>query len=156
MHVPHRPAHGLRGQAATVQVTDDSAFAQRCDPDRARARRSAWCRTGGHRRRRCPGHRRARSCRTPSLTASYSRSVPRYHFTVDVPLDFPISGSCDFARPGLASTRRGSGITLARAKIALDADTTYTRALAARERLALSQRSALDADSVLHMVAAAS
>ena len=34
----------------------------------------------------------------------------------------------------------------------MDADTTYTRAIAARERLALSRRNALDADSLLRMV----
>jgi cobalt-zinc-cadmium efflux system outer membrane protein len=36
--------------------------------------------------------------------------------------------------------------------VALDADTTYTHAVAARERVALSRRNALDADSLLHMV----
>jgi cobalt-zinc-cadmium efflux system outer membrane protein len=41
---------------------------------------------------------------------------------------------------------------LARATIALDADTTYTHAVAAREHLALSRRNALDGDSLLHMV----
>ncbi len=40
----------------------------------------------------------------------------------------------------------------ARATIGLDADTTYTKAIAARERLGLSHRTALDADSLLHMV----
>jgi cobalt-zinc-cadmium efflux system outer membrane protein len=40
----------------------------------------------------------------------------------------------------------------ARAVVALDADTTYTHAIAARERLVLSRRNALDADSLLHMV----
>jgi cobalt-zinc-cadmium efflux system outer membrane protein len=39
-----------------------------------------------------------------------------------------------------------------RAMIAMEADTAYTRALAAREKLALSRRNALDADSLLHMV----
>ena len=41
---------------------------------------------------------------------------------------------------------------LARATVGLDADTTYTRAVAAREHLALSRRNALDSDSLLHMV----
>ncbi len=41
---------------------------------------------------------------------------------------------------------------LARAMIALDADTTYTHAIAAREKVGLSHRNALDADSLLHMV----
>ncbi len=36
--------------------------------------------------------------------------------------------------------------------LALDADTTYTRAVATREHLALSRRNALDSDSLLHMV----
>ena len=94
----------------------------------------------------------ARALPNPSLTASYSRSVPRYHVTVDVPIDFPDVASCDFVRRASGWRRRASAYQLVRASIALDADTTYTRALAARERLALSRRNALDADSVLHMV----
>jgi cobalt-zinc-cadmium efflux system outer membrane protein len=39
-----------------------------------------------------------------------------------------------------------------RAMLAMEADTAYTRAVAARERSALSRRNALDADSLLHMV----
>jgi outer membrane protein, heavy metal efflux system len=88
----------------------------------------------------------------PSLTASYSKSYPQQHFSVDVPIDYP----------GLRTPRTQSAqfeldaarlrYRLARATIALDADTSYTRAVAARERLALSRRNALDGDSLLHMV----
>src|SRR5438270_5084021 len=32
----------------------------------------------------------ARARPNPSLTASYSKSVPNYHFNVDIPLDYPM------------------------------------------------------------------
>jgi cobalt-zinc-cadmium efflux system outer membrane protein len=94
----------------------------------------------------------ARARPNPSLTGSYSKSFPNYHFALDIPIDFP----------GLRQTRIRSaelGLQAAQLKfqftsatIALDADTTYTHAIAAREKLALSRRNALDADSLLHMV----
>ncbi len=88
----------------------------------------------------------------PSFTASYSKAVPTQHYSFDVPLEFPglrrpRSQSAQF---GLAAAR--VRFHLARATVALDADTTYTRAVAAREHLALSRRNALDGDSLLHMV----
>jgi outer membrane protein, heavy metal efflux system len=88
----------------------------------------------------------------PSVTGSYSKSYPSYHFSLDVPIDLP----------GIRQTRiRAAEVGLqaallrfqfAGATLALDADTTYTHAIAAREKLALSRRNALDADSLLHMV----
>jgi cobalt-zinc-cadmium efflux system outer membrane protein len=94
----------------------------------------------------------ARAIPNPSFSALYSKAIPPYHFTFDVPVDFPWLRQLRIqsARLGLdAATLR---YQLARATVALDADTTYTRALAAREHLALSHRNALDADSLLHMV----
>ncbi|MEO9036035.1 MAG: TolC family protein, partial [Gemmatimonadaceae bacterium] len=94
----------------------------------------------------------ARARPNPSLTSSYSKSFPNYHFSFDVPIDLG----------GLRRTRiRAAEVGLqaaqirfqfARATIALDADTTYTHAIAARDKLALSRRNSLDADSLLHMV----
>jgi cobalt-zinc-cadmium efflux system outer membrane protein len=94
----------------------------------------------------------ARALPNPSLSASYSRSVPRYHVSVDVPIDFPMLRQLRIRAAGLGVDAARVRYRLARATIALDADTTYTRAIAARERLAFSKRNALDADSVLHMV----
>jgi cobalt-zinc-cadmium efflux system outer membrane protein len=94
----------------------------------------------------------ARALPNPSLTASYSKSFPNYHVNADIPIDIPPLRSLRVrsARVGLDAARLR--FQFARATIALDADTTYTHAVAARERLALSRRNALDADSLLHMV----
>jgi cobalt-zinc-cadmium efflux system outer membrane protein len=93
----------------------------------------------------------ARQIENPSLGLTYSKSVPRYHEILDLPLDIfgarsARVGSAEAAR--LASRYRFS---FERAAAALDADTTYTRALAAREHLRLSQRNARDADSLRRM-----
>ena len=88
----------------------------------------------------------------PNLSTSYSKSVPNYHVAVDLPIDFPWLRQMRVRAAQLGVAAAGLRYQLARATIALDADTTYTRAIAARERLALSRRNALDADSLLHMV----
>jgi outer membrane protein, heavy metal efflux system len=94
----------------------------------------------------------ARTYPEPSIAASYSKDTPHNHVLLDFPIEFP----------GIRRPRSQSGQTelqaarirfhLARATISLDADTTYTHAIAAREHLALSRRNALDGDSLLHMV----
>ena len=93
----------------------------------------------------------ARALLNPDLNASYSKSFPNYHVTADVPIDFPFVRRLRIqsARTGLEAAQLT--YALARATIQLDADTTYTRALAAREHLALSRRNAIDADSLLRM-----
>lgn len=94
----------------------------------------------------------ARAFPNPTLNASASKSVPQYHFTVDVPLELPSVRNLRIrsAQVGLqAATLR---FDLARATIVLDADTSYTRAIAARDHLFLSRRNALDADSLARMV----
>jgi outer membrane protein, heavy metal efflux system len=88
----------------------------------------------------------------PSVNASYSKAVPTQHFSLDFPLEFP-----GLRRPRAQSAQfelQAARVRfhLARATVGLDADTTYTRAIAAREHLALSHRNALDGDSLLHMV----
>jgi cobalt-zinc-cadmium efflux system outer membrane protein len=88
----------------------------------------------------------------PTLSANYSKSFPQYHVALDVPIDLPPirAGRAHPALVALEAARLRFQFT--RGTIALDADTTYTRALAAREHLALSRRNALDADSLLRMV----
>ncbi len=93
----------------------------------------------------------ARQWENPSLSATYSKSTPHYHEIVDLPLDLTGVRS--------ARVRSARAIRLAsqyrfqfeRAAAALDADTTYTRALAAVERLHLAKRNAKDADSLRRM-----
>ena len=88
----------------------------------------------------------------PSFSASYSRSVPNYHYTFDIPFDFPTIRQLRIRAAQTGLEAANLRYVLARATIALDADTTYTRAVAAREHLALSRRTALDADSLRRMV----
>ena len=93
----------------------------------------------------------ARQWENPSLSLTYSKSLPKYHEIVDLPIDlFGVRsariGSAQASR--LASQYR---FRFERAAAALDADTTYTRALAAQEHLRLSRRNARDADSLRRM-----
>jgi outer membrane protein, heavy metal efflux system len=93
----------------------------------------------------------ARSWDNPSVAATYSKAVPTYHAIVDLPLDIMgIRGTrVRAAEAGrLASQYR---FEFERAAAALDADTSYTRALAALERVRLSRRNARDADSLRRM-----
>jgi cobalt-zinc-cadmium efflux system outer membrane protein len=94
----------------------------------------------------------ARSRPNPSATASYSKAVPNYHVAVDIPIDFPALRQLRVRSAALGVQAAQLRFQYARATIALDADTAYTRAIAARERVGLSRRTALDADSLLHMV----
>jgi cobalt-zinc-cadmium efflux system outer membrane protein len=93
----------------------------------------------------------ARALPNPTLAASYTKDQPKFHSTLEFPLDFPwLRGP----RIGSATASRTSAqyhYSFQRAGAALDADTTYTRALAAREHALLSRRNALDADSVRGM-----
>ena len=96
----------------------------------------------------------ARTRGNPALTASYTKSAPQYHAELEIPL--PVSwirgariGSARFA---IAAARLRYGA--ARASAALDADTSYTLALAAMARAELSARTAADADTLLRMTIA--
>jgi cobalt-zinc-cadmium efflux system outer membrane protein len=95
----------------------------------------------------------ARGRENPSLSATYSRSTPNYHAIVDFPLD--ISGVRSARIRSAQANRLASQyrFQFERAAAALDADTTYTRALAALERVRLSRRNARDADSLRRMAA---
>ena len=93
----------------------------------------------------------ARQWENPSLALTYSKSAPRYHEILDVPIDlFGVRS----ARIGSAAASRLASqyrFRFERAAAALDADTAYTRALAAIEHLRLSHRNARDADSLRRM-----
>lgn len=94
----------------------------------------------------------ARAFPNPTLNLTYSKDAPNYHEIADIPLDFPWLRNLRVQSARLGLNAALLRYQFARATIALDADTTYTKAIAARERLALSRRTALDADSLLHMV----
>ena len=94
----------------------------------------------------------ARTLPNPNVSASYSKSVPQYHFTAEFPIDLPPLRNLRIRSAQVALEAAQLRFQFARAVVALDADTTYTHAIAARERLVLSRRNALDADSLLHMV----
>lgn len=93
----------------------------------------------------------ARQWDNPSLSATYSRAVPTHHEVVDLPLD--LTGVRSARIRSAESTRLASQyrFQFERAAAALDADTTYTRALAASEHLRLARRNAKDADSLRRM-----
>jgi len=93
----------------------------------------------------------ARLYPNPTALGSYSRDVPHYHVTADLPLDLPWIRS---ARIGAAAAARDAArysFAFERAAIRFDVDTAYTRALAALARARLSRRNALDADSLRKM-----
>jgi cobalt-zinc-cadmium efflux system outer membrane protein len=93
----------------------------------------------------------ARSWDNPSLAATYSKAAPNYHAIVDLPLD--ITGARGTRIRAAQASRLASQyrFEFERAAAALDADTSYTRALAALERVRLSRRNARDADSLRRM-----
>jgi outer membrane protein, heavy metal efflux system len=94
----------------------------------------------------------ARARPNPSLTASYSKSLPNYHAAVDIPIDYPMLRQLRIrsAQSGVQAAQLRFAFN--RAMLVMEVDTAYTRAVAARERVVLSRRNALDADSLLHMV----
>jgi len=95
----------------------------------------------------------ASSLPDPTFTGSYTKDLPSYHATVELPIDFPWLRGPRVGSARAAHTAAQYHYTFQRAAAALDADTTYTRALAAREHARLSHRNAIDADSLRRMAA---
>jgi cobalt-zinc-cadmium efflux system outer membrane protein len=92
--------------------------------------------------------RTARQWQNPALAFSYSKSVPQYHYALELPLDLWYQRG---PRVGAASAaQRAARFRYAYelAAVAMEADTAYTRALAARALAELSARNARDADSL--------
>jgi outer membrane protein, heavy metal efflux system len=90
----------------------------------------------------------ARALSNPSLAASYSKSTPQKHLSLEIPLGAPwIRG----ARVGAARAAiRAAELRMLseHAAAIVEADTTYTTALAAEARSRLSRQTARDADSL--------
>ena len=96
----------------------------------------------------------ARAWENPALSTVYSKAVPQYHVTVDVPIAYPWIKRGRVQTALAARTAAQYRYQFERASIALTADTTYTRVLAARAHARLSQRNAKDADSLRRMATA--
>lgn len=96
----------------------------------------------------------ARALPNPTLAASYTKDPPPYHTTLEIPLDFPWLRGARVGSAEAARTAARYHFAFQRASAALDADTTYTRALAARAHAELSRRNAQDADSLRRMAVA--
>src|SRR5439155_2551939 len=78
----------------------------------------------------------ARALPNPTLSLTYSKSAPQYHVLADLPVDYLWLRGTRVQSAEAARAAAQYRYQFARAAIALDADTTYTRALAA---LALAQ-----------------
>ena len=96
----------------------------------------------------------ARTIENPLVTAEYTKSVPQYHLTFDIPFDYPWLRGTRVAAAEATRAAAQYRYAFERAAAALDADTTYTRALAAQEKLRLSRRNAIDADSLRRIAVA--
>jgi cobalt-zinc-cadmium efflux system outer membrane protein len=90
----------------------------------------------------------SRALGNPSLAASYSKSAPQKHLSLEIPLDAPwIRGArIGAARAGI----RAADLRMLseHAAAIVEADTTYTTALAAEARFRLSRQTARDGDSL--------
>ncbi|HMA02679.1 MAG TPA: TolC family protein [Gemmatimonadaceae bacterium] len=93
--------------------------------------------------------REAGAIANPLLSASYSKSLPQYHASIDFPLDFLTLRGLRVASARSASEAAQLRLAFERAAIRLDADTSYTIASARRARARLSLRNAVDAESLL-------
>jgi cobalt-zinc-cadmium efflux system outer membrane protein len=96
----------------------------------------------------------ARAFPNPTLSAIYTKDIPRYHVTAELPFDFlTLRGTrVRSAEAGRLAARYR--FAFSRELLALDADTTYTRGLAAQAHVALSRRNAEAADSLRQIAVA--
>jgi len=91
----------------------------------------------------------ARALPNPSLAASYSKSAPQNHLALDIPFDAPWIRRARVGAARAAIRAADLRMLSEHAAAVVEADTTYTTALAAEARFRLSRQTARDADSVL-------
>jgi cobalt-zinc-cadmium efflux system outer membrane protein len=96
----------------------------------------------------------ARALPDPTLSASYTKDIPRYHVAAEMPVDqlWNRGPRVAAAMADLQSTRYKLRYEVA--SVTLDVDSSYTHALAAMAHSRLSARDAADADSLRKMAAA--
>ena len=94
----------------------------------------------------------ARALPNPTLAASYTKSTPQKHLTIDIPV-FDALWKRGLVLGQANASARASRLLFASERIAalMEVDTTYTRALAAEARFRLSRQTARDADSLRKM-----
>ncbi len=90
----------------------------------------------------------ARALPNPSLAASYSKSAPQAHLWLEIPLDAPWTRRARIGAAGAAVRATDLRMLSEHAAAIVDADTTYTTALAAEARFRLSRQTAREADSI--------
>ena len=93
----------------------------------------------------------ARAFANPTVSATYTKSVPRYHYLVDIPVDWPWVRAPRVGAARAGAEAQGARYAFEIAAVRFDADTAYTVALAALAHARLSRRNALDADSLLRV-----
>ena len=91
----------------------------------------------------------ARQFENPTLSASYSKSDPKAHFSLDIPFDWPSARQNRLAAAKSGVNAVSLRTAFGRAALSLDIDTAYTRAQAVAARAALTSRTARDGDSLL-------
>lgn len=96
----------------------------------------------------------ARTFENPVITAEYTKDSPQYHLLLDLPFDYPWLRGTRIAAAEATRDAARYRYAFERAAVALDADTTYTRALAAQAKLQLSRRNAIAADSLRRIAVA--
>lgn len=96
----------------------------------------------------------ARAFPNPTLSASYTKDIPRYHVTAELPFDVLGVRGTRIKSAEASQLAARYRFTFDRALLALDADTAYTRALAAQAHIALSRRNAEAADSLRRIAVA--
>ena len=90
----------------------------------------------------------ARALANPSLAASYSKSAPQKHLALEIPLDAPWTRRARIGAAGAGVRAAELRMLSEHAAAIVDADTTYTTALAAEARFRLSRQTAREADSI--------
>jgi len=93
----------------------------------------------------------ARAFQNPTLSASYSKDVPQYHASIDLPLDLPWIRRARIRVASEAAVSAQLRFGFERAAARFDAEQAYTAALTATAHAGLSRRTARDADSLLRM-----
>jgi len=93
----------------------------------------------------------ARAFANPILSATYTKSVPRYHYILDIPVDWPWVRAPRIGAAHAGADAEGARYAFEIAAVRFDADTAYTVALAAVAHARLSRRNAADADSLLRV-----
>lgn len=93
----------------------------------------------------------ARAFPNPAFSASYSKSVPRYHYILDIPVDWPWTRGPRVGAASALGDAQAARYAFELAAARFDADTAYTVALAALAHARLARRNAADADSLLRV-----